>query len=205
MKKNEKKPLAKRLKQVVRGLAQSERPLRSADQFGRLYEEKHLLIFRHIYGLCGGPTPLVEDLTAETFIRAWQARTTFTGDWNAATGWLLRIARNLVIDHQRRGIEQRTSPFTDDLEQGPTAGRPEEELILAEQQAVLITLLQELPLKQREMITLRYLLEWRVREIADYLGMPENTVTVTIQRSLQQMRYRWPMISSPKEQEHVKL
>lgn len=205
MKKDEKKPLAKRLGQAVKDLARPGRPLHSAEQFGRFYEEKHLLVFRHIYGLCGGPIPLVEDLTAETFIRAWQARTKFAGDGNAATGWLLRIARNLVIDHQRRGIEQRTVPFMDDLEQHPTMGLPEEELIRAEQQVVLIALLQELPLKKREMITLRYLLDWRVREIADYFEMPENTVSVTIQRSLQQMRHRWPLMSSQKEQEHVKL
>jgi RNA polymerase sigma-70 factor (ECF subfamily) len=205
MEKNEKKPLAKRLRQAVRELAQPERPLRSAAQFSQLYEEKHLLIFRHIFGLSGGPTTLAEDLTAETFMRAWQARTTFTGDSNAATGWLLRIARNLVIDYQRKGIEQKTLLFTDELDQAPAMELPEEEVIFAERQAVLLALLQELPPQKREMISLRYLLGWRVREIADYLGMPENTVTVTIQRSLQQMRYRWPMMATQKEQEHVEV
>lgn len=205
MEKNEKESLAKRLRQAVKDFAQPERPLHSAEQFGRLYQDKHLLVFRHIYGLCGGPTPLVEDLTAETFIRAWQARNRFTGDRNAASGWLLRIARNLVIDHQRSKLEQRTVPFVDELEQSLATGVPEDELVLAEQQAILIALLQELPLDKREMITLRYFLDWRVREIAAYLEIPENTVSVTIQRTLQQMRRRWPVMSSQKEQSHVKL
>ncbi|MFZ0544153.1 MAG: sigma-70 family RNA polymerase sigma factor [Candidatus Promineifilaceae bacterium] len=205
MKKREKKPFTQRLKQAVREITKPDRPLHSPEQFGRLYQEKHMLVFRHIYGLCGGPTPLVEDLTAETFMRGWRARADFTGDSKAATGWLLRIARNLVIDHQRSGIERNTVLFSDDFEQGSQTGLPEEELILAEQQAVLITLLQELPLQKREMVTLRYLLEWRVREIADYLEIPENTVSVTIQRSLRQMRNRWPVVMSQQEQENVKI
>jgi RNA polymerase sigma-70 factor (ECF subfamily) len=205
MDKDEKKPLAKRLKEAVRELRQPERPHHSAEQFGRLYEEKHILVFRHIYGLCGGPVTLVEDLTAETFTRAWQARTSFTGDSNAATGWLLRIARNLVIDHQRSKIEKSTILIGDEFEQETAAGRPEETVLHAEQQRILIALLQELPMKKREMVTLRYLLEWRVRDIAGYLDIPENTVTVTIQRSLEEMRRRWPVVSSQKEHKHVEI
>jgi len=205
MKKEQKKPLVNQFKQVIRDLAQPKHPLRTAAKFERLYQEKHTLVFRHIYGLCGGSTSLAEDLTAETFMRAWQARTRFTGDWDAATGWLLRIARNLVIDHQRRGIEQRTTWITDDFEQPAREGLPEEELVMAEQQAILIALLQELPIQKREMITLRYLLEWRISEIADYLEIPANTVTVTIQRTLRHIRSRWTLLAISKEQDHVKI
>lgn len=205
MNESNKKPLTKRLRQAVKGLIEPDRPFLSPAQFSQLYQEKHLLVFRHIYGLSGGPTSLVEDLTAETFIRAWKARNTFTGSDSAAVGWLLRIARNLVIDHQRNRLEQKTDNFAEDFNQLPAPGLPEEELILAEQQARIIALLQELPPQKREIITLRYLLDWPVKEIADYLEMPENTVSVTIKRSLQQMRGRWPMITIQKEHKNVKI
>jgi RNA polymerase sigma-70 factor (ECF subfamily) len=204
-----KKPLARRLRQAVRDLAQPERPLANPAEFSRLYREKHLLVFRHIYGLCGGPTPLAEDLTAETFMRAWQARTSFSGSWEAATGWLLRIGRNLVIDHQRNRMEQNTTLFTESSDFAAEAALPEDALIQAEQQMILVALLQELPIQKREMVTLRYLLGWRIKQIADYLEMPENTVSVTIQRTLQQMRNRWHMVgvtgTVPKEQENVQV
>jgi RNA polymerase sigma-70 factor (ECF subfamily) len=205
MTKNDKKPLAERLKQTVRELRQTERPLHTHTQISRLYQEKHLLVFRHIYGLCGGQTPLAEDLTAETFLRAWQSRTTFSGSWEAATGWLLRIARNLVIDHQRNRLEQKTTHIAEEAPFTATIALPEEALIAAEQQTILLALMQELPIEKREMITLRYLLGWRVNQIADYLEIPENTVSVTIQRTLKQMRYRWPMMAAPKEQENVQV
>jgi DNA-directed RNA polymerase specialized sigma24 family protein len=66
--------------------------------FTRLYEETYLIVFRYIYGLSGGPLQEVEDLTAETYARAWKSHHHFNGDARAALGWLLRIARNLALD-----------------------------------------------------------------------------------------------------------
>lgn len=203
MTRKEKRPLSKRIQQIARKIGQTERPLDSAAGFSQLYKEKHLLVFRHIYGLSGGPTTLVEDLTAETFVRAWHARKKFSGDSGAATGWLLRIARNLVIDQRRNRVEQQTILMDEGLERLPGSGLPEDELIFAEQQAILIALLQELPPQKREMITLRYLLGWQVKEIASYFDMPENTVTVNIKRSLEQMRRRWPLVVIEKEKVDV--
>jgi len=77
-------------------------PLAEAEAFAELYQRTHLVVFRYIYGLNGGPQQEVEDLTAETFIRAWKARQRFDGGEKAALSWLLRIARNLVIDAHRR-------------------------------------------------------------------------------------------------------
>ena len=42
------------------------------------------------------------------------------------------------------------------------------------------------------MVVLRYLLGWRVKEIAHYLDIPENTVSVTVRRSLARLRAGWP-------------
>ena len=42
------------------------------------------------------------------------------------------------------------------------------------------------------MLVLRYLLNWKVRRIGAYLNIPENTVSVTIRRSLEKIRSRWP-------------
>ena len=78
------------------------RSIPNADAFTRLYEETYLIVFRYVYGLSGGPLQESEDLTAETYARAWKTRQGFHGDGQAALGWLLRIARNLAIDLSRR-------------------------------------------------------------------------------------------------------
>ncbi len=42
------------------------------------------------------------------------------------------------------------------------------------------------------MLVLRYLLSWRVDQIAEYLEIPENTVSVTIHRTLERLQQHWP-------------
>jgi RNA polymerase sigma factor (sigma-70 family) len=76
--------------------------LGNLNQFAQFYEKTHLRVFRFIFGLHGGPAEEIEDLTADTYMRAWKSRCSFTGGESAATGWLFQIARNLVIDSHRR-------------------------------------------------------------------------------------------------------
>jgi RNA polymerase sigma-70 factor (ECF subfamily) len=160
--------------------------------FAKFFAQNHLSVFRFIYGLHGGPQEDVEDLTAETFLRAWRARKGFSGDHKAALRWVFRIARNLVIDqHRRKKIP------ADDLEierlkiPAPTPN-PEQRVILEESHRKLLGALQSLPADRREMVVLRYLLGWRVKDIAEYIGKAQNTVTVSLRRSLARMRQDWP-------------
>ncbi|MBL8162696.1 MAG: RNA polymerase sigma factor, partial [Anaerolineae bacterium] len=83
-------------------LSQSIETYRSAETFTTLYERTHLIVFRYIYALHGEPQEDVEDLWLETYAKAWRSRHRFSGGEDAALGWLLRIARNLVIDRQRQ-------------------------------------------------------------------------------------------------------
>jgi RNA polymerase sigma-70 factor, ECF subfamily len=167
-------------------------PLRTAEAFSNLFERAHLLVYRYLYGLRGGPAEEVEDLTAETFMRAWNARERFEGDEGAAVGWLLKIARRLSIDTYRR---QKVRGVTEDLEwvvaTTPDSG-PEDLALASEQHRTLWALLNDLPLEQREMLVLRYLLGWRVTCIAEHLGLAENTVSVTIRRTLICLQREWP-------------
>ena len=63
----------------------------------------------------GGPREEVEDLTSETFTRAWKSRNKFTGDDHDALCWLFTIARNLVIDVHRRTKSSSHRSFLDSI------------------------------------------------------------------------------------------
>jgi len=172
--------------------------LRNAESFQRLYIRNHLVVFRFIFGLCGGPTEEVEDLTADTFARAWKSRHSFSGSEQAALGWLLKIARNLVIDAHRR---QKIRGFTQDIEKHIVPDDelgPEELTQIREQANTLWSLLRTLSDQQREILVLRYILGWRVQEIGIHLGMKENTISVYIRRAIQRLRQDWP----PESHEH---
>ncbi len=167
-------------------------PLSAPASFSAFYERTHLSLFRYLYGFTGGPQEDVEDLTAEAFIHAWRARRTFQGDEAASLGWLIKIARRLVIDDYRRR-KARPVIAGDIPDELPTGGPLPEELALAgEDQQMLWSLLRRLPDEPREILVLRYLLGWQVNQIAAYLEMPENSVSATIHRTLERLRQQWP-------------
>jgi RNA polymerase sigma-70 factor (ECF subfamily) len=166
-------------------------------EFSQLFESYHLAVFRYIYGIHGGPLEEVEDLTAETFTRAWKARRSFSGSPQAGLSWLIRIARNIVIDASRRRKARpaEASGSGDDEALSTAPARlpgPEERLLHEQQLSILVDRLQHLPQPQQEMLVLRYILDWSVKDIAAHLDMLENTVSVNIRRGLQSIRSAWP-------------
>jgi RNA polymerase sigma-70 factor, ECF subfamily len=171
---------------------QNENSIPDVEAFTRLYEETYLIVFRYIYGLSGGPLQEAEDLTAETYARAWKARQHFNGDAAAALGWLLRIARNLAIDlSRRRSVRDVDEEILVEL-LADSQPMPEVDVITREQIVILWKLLSTLPEDIREMLVLRYMLGWQVKQIASYLDRNENNVSVTMRRALKSLQRDWP-------------
>jgi RNA polymerase sigma-70 factor (ECF subfamily) len=149
------------------------------------------MVFRYVYGLSGGPAQEAEDLTAETYTRAWKTRLHFNGNEQAALGWLLRIARNLAIDlSRRRKVRDVDEDINVELLLDPSL-TPESDVIVREQMAILWKMLNTLSEEVREMIVLRYMLGWQVKQIAEHLEMRENNVSVTIRRALKSLQRDW--------------
>ena len=162
-----------------------------AGDFAHLYDHGYVPVFRYVYGRCGGIQQEAEDITAETFLRAWTTRHLFSGNEQAALGWLLHIARNLVIDASRRQ-KVRTTDDSVELEALPDVNAvPESELLTREQTAILWKMLESLPDETREMLVLRYILGWQVNRIAAHLDTKENTVSVSIHRALSRLKNDW--------------
>jgi RNA polymerase sigma-70 factor (ECF subfamily) len=111
---------------------------------------------------------------------------------DVAIGWLIGIAKRLVVDEYRRTVRATRSRHPD----VQTEPMPEQAAIQDEQQKLLLRLVANLPDEQREIIILRYLLGWRVNEIARYMGISENKVSVSIHRTLSRLREQWMEIDS---------
>jgi len=172
-------------------------PLQNPEAFSNLYTTTQIIIFRFIYGMHGGPTEEVEDLTCDTYMRAWKGRRRFFGNDHEALCWLFTIARHLVIDAHRR---RKTHPDNTNVQLDDTSidaiyissqVTPEEQAASREQFKHLWQVLQNLPDDKREMLVLRYMLGWKVKQIAEYLQKEENTVSVYIRRCLEQIRQGW--------------
>jgi RNA polymerase sigma-70 factor (ECF subfamily) len=175
-----------------------KQPIQISDptDFSLLFEHTHQLLFRYIYSLHGGPQEEVEDLTSDTYWRAWRARHNFHGNHSGATGWLLKIARRLVIDSYRKGKTRGTELDIEKVNIPLPDATPEEQTLKKEQIEDLFILLQGLPIEQREMISLRYILGWRVKDIGAFMEIPENTVSVTLRRAFKKIRNEWELMES---------
>lgn len=156
--------------------------------FSKMYEANRISVFRYIYSSIGGETNDAEDITAETFIRAWKARHSFEGDVDSAIGWLIGIAKRLIIDDYRRKIVRKTESLNDEIK---SESSTEEAILLAQQKEELLKLLQNLPDDQREILTLRYVLNWKVNQIAAHMKLSENHVSVIVHRTLAELRNQW--------------
>jgi RNA polymerase sigma-70 factor (ECF subfamily) len=153
-----------------------------------MYERNRVSVFRYIYSLMGGPADDAEDLTAETFIRAWKARHAFNRDFDSAIGWLIGIAKRLVIDDHRRKTVRKTESLHSEIKAESTT---EDEILVIQQKQELLHLLRELPADEREILVLRYMLGWKVNQIAAHMGLSENHVSVIIHRTLADLREQW--------------
>lgn len=175
-------------------MAEEQLTLYDKTTFSLFYESCHLIVFRYIYGMTGGPVQEVEDLTAETFFKAWKKRNHFQGNQGAAVGWSLTIARNLVFDAHRR----RKSHPEDEVDLNwddhfsSSILSPEAHVEDRDQFRILWQLIQALPSDLRELLVLRYMLGWQVKEIAKQTNMTENSISVTLYRTIKKIQQNWP-------------
>src|ERR1700743_1181691 len=117
---------------------------------------------------------LAEDTVSETFIDAWQHAGRYEGR-SSVSSWLIGIARHRALDAARR---RPTESLECDAAQNAVdpARDPEAELGQKDTGAVLRAALAALSREHAEIIDLVYYQEKSIREIAEILGIPENTV-----------------------------
>ncbi len=161
--------------------------LTQPEDFASFFEQAHLSVFRYVMVLCAGDQVEAEDVTAEAFFRAWEKRGQFSGSPAAALGWVITIARNILIDQRRAERGHPSDDLLDEALEEPGASI-ETLLVDAEQVQQVLAALQNLPFTQRNILTLRYVLGWKVKDIAAHLHLAENTVSVDLRRAVAKLQ-----------------
>src|SRR5579884_3403384 len=100
---------------------------RDTKAFAHLYDEHLSTVYRYIYYKVSDKS-LVEDLTADVFAKAWERIDRF--EWRNVPfdHWLLRIARNVVIDYWR--ANRRSIQPIDDFMEAPSGDPDPDELVM---------------------------------------------------------------------------
>ncbi|MFA9557600.1 RNA polymerase sigma factor [Evansella sp. AB-rgal1] len=149
------------------------------------YELYSNQIFRYIFVMIRDRQQ-ARDLMQETFLNAFKHINDFRGDSNPRT-WLYQIARNVTIDYQRkkRPITYFITTFSPVKSNEPT---PQEILELGEDMDLLFQALSKMKPIYREVIILRKLKEFSIKETAEILGWKESRVKTMLHRGLNELR-----------------
>ncbi len=168
---------------------------RSARGDLRAYEElvaRHQrLILRIVWARGAWSQEDAEDLTQETFVRAWEHLDTYDPS-RPFKAWIARIAGNLAIDRHRADSRRPRTTDIEDMEATlATSGPgPAAATIQNEQQRELLSRLRELPDHYRQVIVLRFLEELSYEEISELLDLPMGSVKTRIFRGREMLRQR---------------
>lgn len=162
-----------------------------------LFGELHKRYYKRVWGYvfrCLNDAEAANDLASDTFVNAYRAIGHYEVRHAGRFGpFLLKIARNLLIDYQRTrrpwlfsALEHEDGPALDLADDGPTLL----ERILQEERVDRIrAAVEQLPPADREILALAYQQELSLKEIAEVTGKPSITaVTSHLHRAVTKLR-----------------
>jgi RNA polymerase sigma-70 factor (ECF subfamily) len=138
-----------------------------------LFTRHQVKVFRFVLRIVRDAA-LAEDTVSETFIDAWRHAGRYEGRASVSS-WLLGIARHRALDAARR---RPTESLDSEAAQNAVDPMhdPEAELGRKDTGAVVREAVAALSREHAEIIDLVYYQEKSIREIAEILRIPENTV-----------------------------
>ena len=178
---------------AARSLATNEgaelvRRCRSGD--GAAWEEIVQSYSRRVYNLAYRFTSRAdsaEDLTQDVFIRVYRSLEQYDARQGDLQNWLMRLARNLIIDDYRKRQRAPQDEAADDLEDHKYHLRTADSSVQREMErrelgAQVQAGIDKLSADLRTCVILRDIEELSYQEIVDLLKIPEGTVKSRINR-----------------------
>ena len=158
------------------------------DAFRLLMEQHARAVYKVAYRMTGNQYD-AEDLTQETFLRAWKHIGRFDGRASFGT-WLHRICSNCALDHHRNR-SRRPSGIADEgifLRVASADPSPERITASSEIAALLAPALDELSGMERVAFVMRHYEGLPVETIAEALGIREGAAKHAVFRAVQKVR-----------------
>jgi RNA polymerase sigma factor (sigma-70 family) len=157
------------------------------DQFDHFYDKYHDRIFAFAFWRTGDEDAAT-DVTAETFLTAWEKRGQFR--WRGYTfgAWLFQIARSVISRRQRRSRIERDTTYDADRHDVVVTDTPETEWETRRENALVSACLGQLTDGQREVIVLHHFVGLSVRQIAHVTEWPQGTVNSHLRRGKEALR-----------------
>ena len=150
----------------------------------RLYEAHYMRVFSYVMTLAGDRHQ-AEEITQETFFRAFRKLNSFRGESDEVT-WLCAIARNLFNDEMRR-----QGRFAEMPEEAAARGKGVEQSAVEKDDSFRVHMaLHGLEEPYREVFELRVFGELSFAQVGQIFHRTENWARVTFHRARAKLRER---------------
>lgn len=155
------------------------------EAFGKIYDILVKPIYRYIY--CRVEQQIAEDLTEETFLKAWQKLSQYKQGKYPFSAWVFKIALNLICDYYRK--HQANVEMDENTPDLKSEASPSYQLNIKLNQLKLRKALKELPENYQQVIVLKYINEEENSVIAKVIGKTEGAVRTLQFRALEKLRH----------------
>jgi RNA polymerase sigma factor (sigma-70 family) len=159
-------------------------PARPALDFEALYRAARDDVYAYVATLLRDRAA-AEDVTALAFERAFRRHRTYDPGKGGERAWLFGIARNAALDELRR--RKRLATLAADPAD-VAAVAPEDHAEAALRRTALRTALAGLPVRDREVIALKFHAGFDNAELADVLGVSVTNAGTLLHRALTKLR-----------------
>lgn len=159
--------------------------LKNQDYYYCLMKRYEAPLMNYIYKLSGLNRTDLEDILQEVFILVYQNLNDYNKSFKFSS-WIYRIAHNYTVSQLRKKAQgtQNISWDEHDLEQIVQSGFDlEENLALKINYHNLLSIIDSLPLKYKEVLLLKFVDGKDYQEISDILRKPIGTVGTLINRA----------------------
>lgn len=161
----------------------------------QLYQENAKIVYHYLLSLCHAPS-LAEELTQETFLRAYQSLERYDGSCRLST-WLCQIGKHVYYQYLAKS--KREVPAEPEERPAPQKTQPEEAVLHRMELMDVLKEMQKLPAQMREVIYLRISADLSFREIGEILGRSENWARVNFYRGKEQLAKARNALREPME------
>lgn len=160
-----------------------------AETFDQLYRDNYVKVYRLALGLTHNPSD-AEDITHETFLRAYRSYHTFRGD-SSFFSWIYRITVNVANDYMKQRTKLKVYEIADEsgcsveeLADPYPANNPETKLMINEVMRVCMAAFTEsLPVNQRKVFFLTVGLGLPYKLVAEILDCSVSAVKSALHRA----------------------
>ncbi len=154
------------------------------DAFGKIYDTLVKPVYRYIYYRVD--KHIAEDLTEETFLKAWQNISKYKKGKNPFSAWVFRIAHNLVVDYYRKF--ETPSEIGEDHADEKLDTSPSYQINLQFNEIKLRKAINKLPENYQQVIILKYINDEDNETNAKVIGKSEGAIRTIQFRALEKLR-----------------